>query len=163
MDWEFAKGVAAIWGASLSTWLAIVKLLEVRPIITFEAFRSSALEETAYRLRVSNPSKFPILIKRVRQLLPCSKSAICAHMEHWEIRDELTQSYTQRLDTFVPSGTEVVVNLVMEEDLPQRLLLEISWSRHQPIILPTMPKFLYRTRGQLDALRQHPLTEDDLK
>ena len=61
MDW---KAVAAIWGAGLSTILAIAKVLEARPVFQLEPMNTLTGDQW-YRIIVRNTSRYAILIKNL--------------------------------------------------------------------------------------------------
>lgn len=68
MDW---KTLTAVWGAGLSTWLAVRSWLKNRPLITFEP--GAAKQEVDlqwYLLRLRNTTEQPIVFHSIRVYSP---------------------------------------------------------------------------------------------
>jgi hypothetical protein len=63
----------------------------------------------------------------------------------------------RRLDMIVKDGGEASFTFVTEPAKPRRLLIVVLWYRHQSLILPTVPKLLFRSRRQLAHLDVHPV------
>ena len=163
MDWGTWQAAAAVWGALLSTVLLGLRFLEARPIITLEVVRSILTQTDDYRLRFLNPSKHPVMINYIKILKPSSGGVISTvYVEGWELKDLVCSSLSGRIDTLIKPETEMTVRIVFDEDHPNRLLMAVSWSRHKPLIFPTIPKLLYRGPKHLASLRQHPIPIDDL-
>jgi hypothetical protein len=166
MDWELIKGGAALWGALLSTWLLLVKFLETRPIIVLEVVDPYSGNKL-YRLRISNVSRRPIHIAKVRILVPKRDGAIDrVTIDGWALRDVKGAAMTERLDVFLKEDQEAKINFVLNDDVPGHLLIGVFWYRHTSLVFPTMPRLIYRSKRRLLELREHPtrdLTKEDYK
>ena len=66
-----------------------------------------------------------------------------------------------RLDIFIRAGEENTVEFTVEPDPPKRLALIVSWKTHRGVPWPAIPKFIYRGEADMQALRAHPLSEEE--
>ncbi len=69
IDW---KTIAAIWGASLSSWLAVRTWLSVRPLMVVEPSASSrqSVECQFFMIRLKNTTTKPVLVSSVIRVSP---------------------------------------------------------------------------------------------
>lgn len=69
IDW---KAVAAIWGASLSSWLAFRTWLSVRPLMVVEPAASmrQTIDCQFFMVRLKNTTAKPVLISSVSRISP---------------------------------------------------------------------------------------------
>lgn len=153
---EWVKDFLAVWGAGLSTLIAVYSLFQSRPSIRFNAVTHSG--DVSYRLAIYNRSRHPILVSRVRPISPGSMGLEASFsVQGWDLRDTIKGAIDRgRLNAWVAPGGNVVVDMILSDDLPERLCLLISWRKQGAVILPTLPCFVYRRRHQLVALRDHP-------
>jgi hypothetical protein len=142
----------------LSLWLAVLRLLETRPVIVLEwVVRGTGHQE--YGLRIRNTSRYPIHIGEVRKWLPWTGTTVIKHIrsDGWKTYDAVVAAQSRRLDVYIAEGEEEFLPFEVGEEELSRLLLAVYWYRHQPILLPTFPKLPYRSKRRLDQLRAHPI------
>jgi hypothetical protein len=67
-DW---KTVTAIWGAGLSTLLALRSWLADRPLVTFEpTYEKQSIHQQWFFIRVKNTTGRPLCVRRIRIFRP---------------------------------------------------------------------------------------------
>lgn len=150
MGWET---VAALWGAILSTWLAVAKYLETRPLVTFEAVAyESRGYEVVFHLTVRNPSRYPLHLISFDSVWPrdALKNQV---MSGWETIDIVRFERDRRMTAFIGPGETREIEFKLDGDFHRHLILLVRWSLHRPIILPGVPVPIVRTAKQIAAIR----------
>jgi hypothetical protein len=163
ITWAVLRDILAVIGAGLSLILTALRFLDTRPVMVLEWIGRLGEGMSTYRLRIRNASRYPIHIGAITVWLPWKEHSAYGSIKGGgvDLRDYLASGMSRRLDVYLAEGNELFITFAFERpDLP-RLLLAVSWYRHQPLILPTWPKLLYRGRRQLDQLREHPITADE--
>lgn len=155
------KAILALWGAVLSTFLALRDIARSRPQVTLECVGLDA--SPVLRLRIFNPARYPIHICRVKSIWPHDQHGAIQSLfvEDWELRDVVTMALEGRLDVYVPPQSEARI-IFRRNDDQERLGLRIDWYRQWSIVLPTMPRFVFRSSAQVRQLFAHPLPESGL-
>lgn len=164
IDWETVKSTAAIWGALLSTLLALAKLFEQRPLATLESYEPDAGTKQFYQVRISNPCTYPIFIKKVRVIYP--RDAAFYKVGAMVRRPELfSESTNASINLMIPGGAEAEVRfaLVDAPKQPIMMIIRVHWFKNQPLILPRWPILIFRTRCSLTALADDPVTDNPSK
>ena len=156
--WSTISSVLGVVGGVVSLWLALLRVLETRPVIVLE-WAAWTTGHEGYRLRIRNMSRYPIHIGEVRKWLPLTSTTVIKHIHAggWNTRDAVVSAHSRRLDVYVAEGAEEFLPFDLGKAELPRLLLAVYWYRHQPVILPTFPKLLYRSKRRLDQLRAHPI------
>jgi hypothetical protein len=130
MEWETIKGIAALWGAVLSTLLFVDRVL-ARPVLRLEPGPDQGTSEPGLTLRVVNPAKIGLLIGHARRFHLRGGSA--------ELGISTRQSPLNQIATN-PSPVALYVGAESDQTLNMTLLgrgtwlLVIWWRR--PWLLP---------------------------
>jgi hypothetical protein len=159
ITWNFVRDGLAVVGGILSLLLTLWRFLDGRPVVVLEWVAGKHSGAASYRLRIRNTSRYPIHIGAVRIWLPRKKDAAFDRIwsDDWELRDYLASAMARRLDIYLAEGKEVYITFDLGKPEVPHLMLAVYWYRHQPVILPTVPKLLYRSRRELEQLRAHAI------
>lgn len=147
MDWEFWKGAAALWGAAIATWLAILKIRETRPVVHVVApddIKASAL------VRVFNPSKHPVVIHRAR-MVSGPKFQLMPH--HEELKEAMLLAlHVDDLNVIMRPNSYADFDLRL--DKVRAVLMFLTWSSGAGWSLPAFPLVIWRRETTLKRLRR---------
>ncbi|WP_143027220.1 hypothetical protein [Rhodospira trueperi] len=161
MDFNINTGIA-LWGAILSTILAVLRFLEVRPLVYVEVVRSTLTDESECRVKIYNPSAYPIIVNNIKSFKVGDNNNLHFTAEDWGLRDVVVSALDKRIDQCIPPKTEATIKISSDRRSPERLGLIVWWSRHSPVIFPSVPKLIWRTKKQMRSLEAHPRALDDL-
>lgn len=135
LDW---KAITGLWGAGLSTLLAVLGLMAGRPICTFSP--TNAGDNRNVRLRIDNPSKRPMQISRIKSSnklnIKCFKDGNLVTK-----RDAIESHITEQInfgtfEVFIPGESHAHIWLG-NLDSTSRGWLVLRWHRHG--WLPRLP------------------------
>jgi hypothetical protein len=111
-------------------------------------------------LRIRNPGRHTLMLETLRFRSP-ARSEVCVYVRGERgVRTELDCVRRQQqlaapdvalLDWLVEPGGEAVFELTLH-DLEQPLDASLHWAKHTPVILPSRPTRVRRTREQLSHL-----------
>ena len=152
--------ILAAWGAALSTFLFVRDLLRNSPQTYLQCIDKYG--EPTLRLQVFNPAHYPIHVCKVRPVWPCNEPGAFqrVHVEGWDLRDVIAAEMEDRLDIYVRPQSEITIDF-RRKDEQAALALRLDWYRQKPVVLPTLPRFIVRTKRQVDQLFAHPLPSEE--
>jgi len=151
-DW---KAIAAIWGAVLSTILALSKLFHPRPIVTISMVRSPAMSADL-ELTVINPGKYPVMLRSI------SSRGAPIHWQTgsilgWETIDVVSHALYKELNVVLePEATFKLTATFVNEPKDQYLAMIVRFRSHRFVAWPMFPTIIFRTAKDLFKLSQHP-------
>lgn len=157
MDWDW-RTVAAVWGAALSTWLAVTKLLPDRPRFYVEPDPSRIIDRDSPAdavLRIVNPAKRMVFL----QLWAClslpprgGDGSLVVHM-----RGDMRNGVERRLRLAVPGETVIKADIVWGHE--GRWLLVFLWE-HTWLLPVPLPSFAVVSTRQLTGFRPIPASSN---
>lgn len=121
-DW---KAIAAIWGASLSSWLALRTWLSVRPLMVVEPAASmrQSIECQFFMLRLKNTTSKPVLVSSVSVISP-RKISIWLHGGMSRIEPRITK---KPKNIVLYPGQQIFVKMYLS-GYDQQLYMLIKWN-----------------------------------
>jgi hypothetical protein len=156
LDW---KSLTAIWGASLSTWLAIRAWLSDRPLITFEPTASKqTIDVQYYNIRLRNTTKKPIVFHSARIPVP-RKARVWLHSGYQKIQPHRRNQPTNLL---LYPGEEVFVQVDMS-DMDEGIVAVLHWNFLPGSLSIPRYHFIWKTRRQMAAKRRYDFLGDSKK
>jgi hypothetical protein len=154
-----ARDIAAFWGAILSTWLAVTKLLHPRPIVMMDFTRDRERLRDV-RLQITNPASYPVMLIKVRTLIG-GEFLRRESIEGWKTIDLVTYNMSGRLNLLIPAGASKKMTHYLEEKPRDGLMFVLFWRSHRSIPWPMLPSIIYRSKAAVRALADHPATEEN--
>ncbi len=150
LDW---KAIAAVWGAGLSTFLAVKNWISNSPLMILEpaSMTAQSVEVQYFMVRIKNTTSKPIQINKVRLHRP-STARVWLHQSQ-------KSYYGDRTDNFViyPEQQEIVKINLSGFDCP--LMMTLTWRFMDSNI--DIPRFriIYRTKGWMANARKMNIPE----
>ena len=153
VDW---KTVTAVWGAGLSTALAVRGLLADRPAVTFEpTHERQSIKQQWFFIRIRNTTGRPLNVRRL--YIRCPKEACATLMAErgakgaWNRWDPIRRNDIRNLVLFPDQGVIVQLDLA---GIDEAVLAYISWDfMGLSFNLPRF-SFLYRSRKWVESHRE---------
>jgi hypothetical protein len=144
-----------VWGAFLSTLLALLKLAHPRPIVTIAMVRPRALAPELEMI-VANPAKYPVMIRNIRSFgAPVHWQS--GSIKDWDTIDVVKHALYKRLNIpLMPNESARFIAMFVNELKDQNLTLVISYTSHRFVAWPMFPTIVYRSAKDLFELSQHP-------
>jgi len=137
MDWRTVANVAGIWGAVVSTVLALAKLIPAWPVVTVVPQERPGDHPLMVGLSVFNPSKRSLIIDGNRQFPRSARPYRFHERRGRNTRADLVLAFRQNLGPphleprlFVPAQGEAILDVSGIEEAPEGRLIVLWWHRN---------------------------------
>ena len=150
-----------MWGAGLSTLLALVKLLHPRPIVyvEFERFLGSVDPS----ITVTNVSRHPMMLVDVTTPIGGRCAIQTASIEGRETVDVVKHALSNKLNVLLQPNATLTFTVRFEQEPKGALLFVLWWRSHRLIAWPTVPSIRCRSaaevRSLMDNRRARPISK----
>lgn len=153
LDWKTA---AAVWGAGLSTVLALKSWLADRPMVTFEpTYENQSVRSQWFFIRIKNTTEHSLRIRRLRVFRP-DRAIVTLMAERkakgvWSRWNPALRNDLRNITLF--PGQRVIVQLDLS-DIDDGVLAYLSWDFMGPSF--NLPRFslIYRSHKWMDTNRK---------
>jgi hypothetical protein len=152
-DW---KTVTAVWGAALSTGLALKSWLADRPLVTFEpTYENQSVRSQWFFIRIKNTTGRPLRIRRLRVFRPNSATVTLMAERSakgvWNRWDPALRNDLRNIVLF--PDQRVIVQLDLS-DIDDGVLAYLSWDFMGPSFNLPRLSLIYRSHRWMETNRK---------